>query len=644
MPTINYFNYSALIIQIIILISIFQRRLIKGKANKFLIITTIEIFVTTIFSTASVYIDNLGASNVLAKYISHWFYLLLHNFTSILYFCFLVSLTDTWHKIKQHIVLKIFLFLPILINVFLFAVNFFVPKIFYIDPVTELYVRGPYFILLYLNASISIIYGIVHIIKRRYLFSKSELFYILSLYPLFIIAAAIQFFFPQIKIEMFCHTLAILLVTYTIQKPEELLNAETKFGNNMYYTNITKKAFINGKDTIHIVINITNYNSLREMTGYETNSDLSARIASIIEKINNEYSLNAELFYIRNGEYRMIVEEKCFDKVDITVEKLNDTLKRPLPFQDLKLTLIACVCIIRCPHDISDFDSLILFSKDLNNAFYYTGNVLYASSLYHPDYYVKKRNINKIIERGISNENFVLYFQPIYSVKDKCFKGAEALLRLKDNDYGILYPDMFLPAAEKNGMIHRIGEFVFSEVCRFIASKTFDDIGLEYVEVNLSAAECMQEHLSETIISTLTKFNVSPSKLSISIPETAISQSKSQLTNTLDTLVNAGVSITLDDFGKGYSNLQKISQLPFRAIKLDKSFADNSNYSKANIILESILNLAKALNLETVIGGVETEASLKQFERLNCDYVQGYYFAEPMPEENFTDFIKKSFR
>ena len=259
------------------------------------------------------------------------------------------------------------------------TVNIFVPKIFYIDSKTGQYVRGPYFILLYIVASLSLIYGMVHIIHRRKLFSLGTLIYIFSLYPLFILAAVIQYFFPQLKVEMFGNTPALLLVSYTVQRPEDLLNPETKFGNNFYYTNITKKAFINKKNTIHIVVNITNYNSLREMSGYETNKNLSAKIASIIEKISNEYALKAELFYIRNGEYRLIVEEKQFDKVDIAVEKINETLKKPLLFQDLKLTLIACVCVIKCPQDISDFDSLVLFSKDINNAFYYTGNILYAS-------------------------------------------------------------------------------------------------------------------------------------------------------------------------------------------------------------------------------------------------------------------------
>lgn len=644
MPKLNYFNYSALLIQVVILLSTFQRRLTKGRSNKFFLYTLLEIFVTTIFSALTIYFDNIGPGYITAKYITHWFYLLFHNITSLFYFCYLLSLTDTWHKIKQKPSLKILFAIPVLLIVFLLTVNIFSPKVFYIDSTTGEYVRGPYFFILYITAAISLSYGIVLIIRRRNLFSLSTIIYIFSLYPIFFISAGLQFFYPYLKVEMLGNTIAILLVSYTIQRPEDLLNAETKFGNNTYYSSLTKKAFINDKNTIHIVINITNYNSLREMTGYETNKNLSAKIALIIEKINNEYSLNAELFYIRNGEYRMIVEERHFDKVDIVVEKINETLKNPLSFHDLRLTLIACVCVIKCPQDISDFDSLVLFSKDLNNAFYYTGNILYASSLYQTDYYNKIRDINRIIERGINNENFIIYYQPIYSIKDRCFKGAEALLRLKDNKYGLLYPDMFIPAAEKNGMIHRIGEFVFTEVCRFIAGKTFSDLGLDYIEVNLSTAECMQEHLSETIITTLHKFGVPSSKMNISIPESAIVQSKSQLSNTLDTLSRAGVTITLDDFGKGYSNIQNISRLPFKAIKLDKSFVDNSNYDKSNIILENIITLTKSLKLETIIEGVETESSLRQFERLNCDYVQGYYFSEPMPEENFADFIKKSFR
>ena len=250
--------------------------------------------------------------------------------------------------------------------------------------------------------------------------------------------------------------------------------------------------------------------------------------------------------------------------------------------------------------------------------------------------------ISELTGRELKRKYYILKLTQIYSVKENKFHSAEALLRLKDEKYGFISPDIFISAAEKSGAIYRIGAFVLEEVCKFISSDRFKQLGLDYIEINLSAVECMQNNLAGQILDMLHKYGVRPDQINLEITETAASYSQKTMMDNLMALCDAGIHFSLDDFGTGYSNMKRIASLPLYLVKLDKSFTDVEDNPRMMIVLQNTIQMIKAMNMQIVVEGVETENLVKQFSDLECEYIQGYYYSKPVPQDEFVEFIEKS--
>ena len=217
--------------------------------------------------------------------------------------------------------------------------------------------------------------------------------------------------------------------------------------------------------------------------------------------------------------------------------------------------------------------------------------------------------------------------------------SAEALLRLFDEEHGFISPELIVTAAEKSGAIHKIGEFVFEEVCKFVSSDEFKALGLDYIEVNLSVAQCMHGDLADKILMIMQQYNVSPRSINLEITETAASYSQRVMTDNLNKLSRAGIEFSLDDFGTGYSNMKRVVSLPLKIVKLDKSFVDEKENLKMWIFLQNTIKMLKDMNMEIVVEGIETKEMVDAFSNLKCDFIQGYYFSKAISKNDFVKFI-----
>lgn len=640
MEKVAYFDYCAFIILVILLISTIFRRMTKGRLNRYFLAMLIVSLLSVLADIAAINLDKMGIGNVTAKYFSHTAYLLLHTLITPLYILYLVAQTDTWHKLNQSKVQKILLFLPCLVVMAAFAINPYQHIIFYLDG-NDFYTRGSHFLLLYAAAFIYIVYGVCYIYHYRKLFSVRRYTALTSVFPFMLVAVVVQYFFPKLVVEMFANACGLLFISMMVQRPEETIDIDTALGKLSAYVTDMKRAFTNGKPVEIILINVANYNTVREMLGYDSMNEVLHKIADGIVVFNRKQGIEAELYYLGVGKFRLVIDNRHFDKTEETAQAINTLMKGNFEFNQMELNLVTCVCIARCPEDIADVDSLLAFGNDLNTKAY-IGEVLYACDIYRKEYYDIMRDIDRIIERALAERKFSVYYQPIYSVNEQRFNSAEALLRLKDDKYGFISPEIFIPAAEKSGAIHKIGAFVLDEVCRFIASEEYKALQIDYIEINLSVAQCMQNDLANQVLETLDKYKITPDQINLEITETAASYSQKTMMENLNILSNAGISFSLDDFGTGYSNMRRIASLPLHLVKLDKSFADMGENPRLQIVLQNTIRMIKAMNMKIVVEGIETEKLVKQFSELQCEYIQGYYYSKPIPREEFVNFIKES--
>ena len=319
---------------------------------------------------------------------------------------------------------------------------------------------------------------------------------------------------------------------------------------------------------------------------------------------------------------------------------INDALHQTLKIDKFDPNLIPYVCLAKCPEDIDNFQSLISFGTDFHEKLPYNGEVIHADGSTVKRMVSLLTGMDSIIERALANHGFHVYYQPIYSIEKKRFVSAEALLRLIDEKEGFISPEIFIPAAEKSGAIHKIGGYVLTEVFQFIASSEYKKLGLEYIEINLSVSQCMHHGLADSILESMSRYGVSSNQVNLEITESAASYNQSVMSDNLEQLSAAGLTFSLDDYGTGYSNMYRIAALPLKIVKLDKTFVNNQN-SKMWTILQNTVRMIKELNMEIVVEGIETEEMVKKFSDLKCDFIQGYFFSKPIPQREFVEFIDR---
>ena len=640
-----YFDVCALIIMIVLLFSVVSRRMTSGTVNRAFLGFILINLVTNAFDIWAIAMDVSETPWIYPiplRYISHTFYLFLHNATALVYYIYIIALTDTWHKLWNIRVQKI---LAIALTVFfagIFAVNPFTDGlVFYFDENFQ-YTRGTIFPLLYVFAFSFMLSGTIRLIKYNKLFSKEKYRALLMLFLFSVITVTIQWLNRELRVEMLGAALSMLYVSIMVQRPEDRVDPITGLLKYEAYAADMRKNFTNEKHVTSILANISNFNALNSMLNYDGMNSLLKTIADIITTVDRDLKAHAEIYYLDRGRFRIVLNTDQAELIYLISEKINFVLKQGISFNGMELNLIAYVCITRCPEDVPDFKTLMLFGNDIHNRTPYTGQVLRASEIAQKSPFGLGNELDEIIDRAIADRSFKVYYQPIYSTAEKRFVSAEALLRLKDDKYGFISPELFIVAAERSGAIHKIGDFVMEEVCRFIASEEFEKLGLEYIEVNLSVAQCMSPDLADKILNIMEKYKVAPDKINLEITETAADYAQNIMTENIDKLHSEGFTFSLDDYGTGYSNINRVASLPLTIVKLDKSFVAAEDNQRMWIVLRNTVKMLKAMDMHIVVEGVETKQLVEKFADMECDYIQGYYFSRPIPEEDFVKFVANS--
>lgn len=259
---------------------------------------------------------------------------------------------------------------------------------------------------------------------------------------------------------------------------------------------------------------------------------------------------------------------------------------------------------------------------------------------YYDDQFMKTLRAEQIIidnmKTALSERQFIVYYQPKYALSNEKPAGAEALVRWIHPELGFMPPNDFIPLFERNGFITDLDIYVWDTVCRDISDWIKAGHEMIPVSVNVSRADIYNPNLSNILTDMLHKYDIKPEFLHLEITETAYTESSTQLISVVHTLKELGFIIEMDDVGSGYSSLNMLSEISIDILKLDRGFIVNETTNeKSKGILSFIMGLAKWLRLPVVAEGVETAEQINALKILGCEYVQGYYYAKPMPKTDF---------
>jgi EAL domain-containing protein (putative c-di-GMP-specific phosphodiesterase class I) len=248
----------------------------------------------------------------------------------------------------------------------------------------------------------------------------------------------------------------------------------------------------------------------------------------------------------------------------------------------------------------------------------------------------ERLNMENKLRRALERQEFVLHYQPQVNSESGLIIGAEALVRWRHPEMGLVPPGMFIPITEESGLIVTIGEWVLWEACR--QSKAWQQEGLSpiTVAVNLSAVQFHQKNLTEMVANVLQKTGLEPHWLELEITESGIMQNSEAAVKTLHLLKQMGLKLSIDDFGTGYSSLSYLKKFPIDKLKIDQSFVrDITTDQDDAAIVGAIIGMAKALKLRVIAEGVETRDHLDYLNSNGCFEIQGYYFSKPVPADEF---------
>ncbi len=648
MHRVYYLDVAAIFVVVSLLISLIFRRMLRGKENRAFVqyvIILIPLTILDILRTANYTFFGIPDS-VMRKEISCALYNVLNIMNYAMYIYLVGKITGTFRIIVRKKALLVLYLLPFIAEAVLVISNFFNHKFFYYtDEGAEgiIYHRGDmlwmFVVIGYYYVLFSLVHTVVCYVKKR--LSDVKYTALMVVFPINIITFQIQRLNPSLLTQMFGFAITVLILSFFVINPVENLDMETGAKSYTAFRNAIANVYMSDDDAFVVFGKLQNIASIRSALGYDMYMALLRQIAdNFYSHLRGNIKVDLNLFYLKNGLFAYVIRgDYHVTTIESDVKVILPKLRDLFVVDGIRLKLDFAICGVAIPREIGSEKQLVRFSETFDYAIPINEYVRYSEIAPEKDFIVKN-NIDRIISDAIQNDKFEMYYQPIYSTKEKAFISAEALIRLRDEQLGFVSPAVFIPAAEKSGSIIQIGEFVIRDVCRFLAQGDAANSGIRFVEVNLSVVQCMQANMAEKIQEILKEYNIDPNRINFEITETASDYLADAVLRTMNDISGNGNGFSLDDYGSGYSNLGRVMSFPYRIIKLDKSLVDGLGDPRSYEVMRQTIILLKSLGAEIVVEGVEDEAKAIWFAEMGCEYIQGYYYAKPMPEREFIDFCR----
>ena len=567
-----------------------------------------------------------------------WIFYLIHNTLPFGIARYVAALTGKQPVRKRD---RIVFSLPYLVSLVVILTNPLTGFVFRYDPDLG-YRHGNGLLTLYLLASIYFIW-VIYVFLRRYR-TLPTLTRVIMPMVLTLTAAAIVvenvFGRYGLLLECFAAAVSMLLVLYTIQNSDELVDGATGLFNKAAFLKTARSRLENGADFEVLFISLRNMPLMRQVFDIQ---DLLRVFKSMALFLSRLVGKTGTTFIVENDSFAVILDASADDpkKLRITNE-LRKRFDLPWIVGETEAVISMQLCLLRCPEDAKGVMEIFDCLERLSGLDIQEGQqaVLNPASL---NLVGSKREAEaeRALRVAMETGRIDLLFQPIYSVAEGRYVFAEALLTLQTEEGIPVEQRDLLRVAERNGLAQRLGLMIIDTVCAFYSSRALHEAGIEHIQIRLSGAQCMQSDLPQQALAVIEAWRFDPRHICFEITETAAVHSPDIMTSNMKLMSEHSLEFALDDYGSGYTDLGYIVELPFSLVKLDKSIVRAGFRSdKGRIILHSTIELIKRLNRKIVAEGVETADQAEILAAFGCDYLQGYYFARPVPGKEFSTEMK----
>lgn len=422
-------------------------------------------------------------------------------------------------------------------------------------------------------------------------------------------------------------------------------DALTGLANRMLFRERLDRALIRaGRNDTFVAlmfIDLDRFKNVNDTLGHDAGDKLLVEVSKRLAAVVREGDTIARL---GGDEFTIVLEEiKNVDATSNIAKKIISQMTEPFEINGVEVFVTPSIGITLYPQDGKDAENLLKNADtamyrakelDRNNFQYYMANLNTRS--------IARLDLESKLRRSLENDEFSLYYQPKIDLAHQSIIGAEALIRWRHPELGIMPPSSFIPLAEEIGMIEPIGNWVIKTACKQV-SELLTKYGIVLpVAVNVSARQFRNPNFIPYIDSILAHYELEPGCIEIEITESTIMEQTSHTNLTLQSLKERGIRVSIDDFGTGYSSLNYLRRFMIDTLKVDRSFVQEvAEGTDEAAITCAIIALGRSLNMNVVAEGVERREQAEFLLKNGCNEAQGYYFSKPLPVQDLVRYIRQ---
>lgn len=490
---------------------------------------------------------------------------------------------------------------------------------------------------LYVNAALYSIGTIIYAVQCRKILKRKQTVIICVMIVVSILPTLIQFLFQNYMLSGVGTALSVFIMYLTSENMDNYVDATTGALNREAFSFHIREVDKRRVPEQIFVVALDNFKIVNELYGVEGGDEL---LHMLVKGLQKEYA-DSRVFRFGGDIFVITLEEKTEGIKELN--RIRQVVKKPYRLHDAEVELSACICLIHTiHHDVEELIQAIEYAvgqvKVIGKGQFFELNEDAVGEV------ARQKAIEQTMMAAVEAGQFEVHYQPIYDTKNKCFHSVEALARLNVPGYGYVSPEEFIRIAEQNGTIIQIGILVLEEVCRFIKQYDLKNRGIDFVEVNLSVVQCMQEKIYKDIREVLERYDVPFEMINLEITESAAAYSEEQLIRNMARLSLMDITFSLDDYGSGYSNINYLVDLPFSIVKIDKYVVWAAMKKvTSRMVLENTIAMFKDINLKVVTEGIEDSETAEIITAMGADYLQGYYFSKPVPKEKLIECLEEGY-
>ena len=488
------------------------------------------------------------------------------------------------------------------------------------------YVRGPYYLCMYLFAGVYILLVALSSYVYANQLGQQKVRAIRELLILVGICVVIQSIYHDVLLTGFGIAMCIAILFFTINNPYQHMDSLTGLFDLNYFREQCSH-FVQRKKSFHVLaVDLCQLKRINRILGTDVGNRALIQMAQMLQQAGK----NTRVF--RSSGKRFLLICPTISEYEAAQRRIQEMFSQPLEINGNSISSPVAICGIIHAEELDSCEFLLGYLDYLSSLIASTSRtVLIQGDQKTLKGFRYTQEIEHFLQTALKEDLFEVYFQPVYSTGQKRYVTIEALSRLRHPTLGPVSPEVFISIAEKSDQIARLGLLQMRRICAFLKAHPQLMEQIQNVKINLSPIELLKKGHIQQLVNTIRDSGIPASYFSFEITETVATDYSENLWNTIDLFTSAGIGLCLDDFGSGYANLNSVLKLPFSVIKMDRSLlSDICTDEKAAALYRNTVSVLRNMGFTVVAEGVENSTELDLLSGWGVDMIQGFYFSPPV--------------